>query len=169
MENKKHLEASCHCGHDHEHSSDCSCGHDHEHSSDCSCGHDHEHDSDCGCGHDHSHSHEGIESHMHDEAVVVSGKREIPGSLEKVKEDLTKELDKLAEWIEDQGGIVGHIKAYLDGAGDGYMLSNTGGGVQCTRAAGTGVHVNIAAIVFQVEIKETECRVAQIFENLKKK
>lgn len=147
MENK-HI----HNHHEHDH-------HDHDHE------HEHHHDHDH-CSHDHNH--EDIESHTHDESIIVSGKREIPGELETVKEKLTKELESLGEWIENQGGIIGHIKAYANGGGKGYMLSNTYGEVQCKETLKSDVHVNIAVIVFKVDIEELECRVAEIFERLTK-
>lgn len=142
MDNKDH------CNHEHQEHEHCN----HEH-------HEHEH-----C--DHGHNHEGIESHFHEEAVVCSGNREISGVLESIKEKLVIEIKSLAEWVEAQDGIIGHIKGYVEGGGMGYMLSTTGGEVQIKETQDSKVQVNIATIVFNVGIEELECRVASVFETL---
>lgn len=126
------------------------------------CDHEHSHDDHENCNHDHS----GIESHMHEESTVVSGKREITGDIEIISEKLQTELKKLASWVEENGGIVGHIKAYLDGGGRGYMLSTTGDEVHCKEMQSSLVHVVVTAIVFNVTIHEMECKVADIFTRI---
>ena len=144
MNNKEHNRSHSDCDHEHE-----NCNHNHH---------------DC-CENDHDHN--GIESHMHDGAIVVSANVEISGNVESIKERLKIELESLGRWVESQSGIIGHIKAYVEGRGFGTMMSTTGREVQCKTVANTIVHVNIAAIVYSVMIAEVECRVADIIQKIK--
>lgn len=159
-----HEHGKCDCNqHNHDHH-DC-CDHHNEHNQehhDC-CEHDHGHHDCC----EHGHDHHGIESHTHEGAAVVSGNVEITGDIEQIKEWLQIELENLALWIEEQGGIIGHIKAYIEGGGYGTMLSTTGRDVQCKTIANTAVQVNVASIVYGVNIKEVECKVADIIHKIR--
>lgn len=135
---------TCSCGHDHsEHDKShdrleeepCTCGHDHD---------DHEH-------HDHQHlksGHDGISITHHENAVIVSAQREISGDFTQVKETLAHGLKELADWVDSQNGLVGHIKAHLSTKGNSAMLSTTGDAVQIKETDSTSVTINLAVIVF---------------------
>ncbi|KNZ40223.1 hypothetical protein [Acetobacterium bakii] len=144
----------------------------HEHNGEpCSCGHDHSephqhHDrrkdaaEPCACGHDHSqhpapheNQHEKyipeeLSITHHENAVIVSAEREISGDYTRIKEALSIGLKSLAGWVENQNGLVGHIKAHLSEKGGSAMLSTTGDEVQIRETANPGVLINLAVIVF---------------------
>lgn len=117
------------------------------------------------CNHEncnHSHSHVGIKAKIHDGAIVISGDLEIQGSLKLIKDKVEMELTNFGKWVEDKGGIVGHIKAYIKSEGLGYMISFTFGEVQCKEVPPVNVNVSLVAIVFNVDLHEAECRFAEI-------
>ncbi|MBI4857219.1 MAG: hypothetical protein HY818_10830 [Acetobacterium woodii] len=138
----------------------CSCGRDHsEHNKfhdrlddqePCVCGHnhddykDHEH-------HDHQHpklGHDDVSITHHENAVIVSAEREISGDFTQVKETLALGLKDLADWVDSQNGLVGHIKAHLSTKGNSAMISTTGDAVQIKETDSTSVSINLAVIVF---------------------
>lgn len=142
----EHDEQACSCGHHHGH-------HDHsEHEK-----HDgyhnllkhqdhHEHDANCGCATEADHSE--ITVTRHEGAIICSVERVIAKEYAVVRDALEKEMKILAEWVEDQGGIVGHIKAFLTENAWSSMLSTTGGDVQIKENRTPKVTVNMAVIVF---------------------
>ena len=102
-----------------EHGHDCACGcrgHEHGHAS----GHDH-HDH-----HDHDHEHADVrkrsvslgwadvdlESHVHDQASTVSATIHARSDSGRSFGDIVEALQVVAQKVEEQGAIVGHIKAY---------------------------------------------------------
>ncbi|MBU4440692.1 MAG: hypothetical protein L6276_02520 [Acetobacterium sp.] len=146
--------------HHHHASEPCSCGHDHsEHGKSldrlheqepCACGHDHDDHKDHD-HHEHQHpklGHNDISITHHENAVIVSAEREISGDYAQVKETLALGLKELADWVDNQNGLVGHIKAHLSAKGNSAMLSTTGDAVQIKETEGTGILINLAVIVF---------------------
>lgn len=119
----------------------------------------------------HSHNHSdcnytGIELHRHEDALVCSGERDIIGDLEAVKEKMILELRSLAQWIDEQGGITGHIKSIVHLQSEGYMLSTTDGEVNTKEISQNRVHISIVAIVFKVDEKQLKCRIASLINGL---
>lgn len=120
----------------------------------CSCGHDHiEHHHQEKKHHHEEHQHGGLGHHEltithHENAVIVSAEREIRGDYNRVKEAMTRGLKDLADWVESQNGLVGHIKAHLSEKGYSAMLSTTGDDVQIKESDKQIVTVNLAVIVF---------------------
>lgn len=106
----------------------------------------------CERGHHHATNtltnHEGITVTHHEGAVICSAERVIAKEYGWVRNSLAMELKKLAEWVEEQGGIVGHIKAFLTELGYTSMLSTTGDDVQIKETWKPKVIVNIAIIAF---------------------
>ncbi|UWG96712.1 hypothetical protein LPY66_17800 [Dehalobacter sp. DCM] len=84
----------------------------------------------------------------HEGAVIFAAERVIAREYTWVKDTLEKELKALADAVEDQGGLVGHIKAFLTDQSNSAMLSATDGNVQIKETRHPKVMVNIAAIVF---------------------
>lgn len=109
---------------------------------------------------------DGINSRIHDGALVCSGARHITGDLERVRERLERETGLLDKWVEEQGGITGHIKAIISVNGPVYRLSSTGGEVDCKELGIKNIHVSIVAIVFEIEQKKMEQRVESLLEDL---
>ena len=142
--NHHHDGEPCSCGHDHsEHHK----SHDHHAKESCACGHDHDAHKD----HQHHHDKPGqtdIAITHHENALIVSVEREISGDYNHVKETLALGLEELANWVEDQNGLVGHIKAHLSEKGSSAMLSTTGDAVQIKETSNPGILINLAVIVF---------------------
>ncbi|WP_286946047.1 hypothetical protein [Acetobacterium sp. UBA5834] len=123
------------------------------------------------CNHDHhhgSHDHQGIKTHLHEDALVCSGEREISGELETVKKQLVSEIELLAAWIEKNGGIIGHIKALVEAASPVTVISTTGEEVAAREIAGSVIHVSVVAIVFNINPSNLECRMATLLGDLQK-
>lgn len=108
----------------------------------------------------HEHSHEGITVSIHEDAIVVSGHREMQGVLEKVKNTLVQEMEILGEWIVEQRGVIGHLKAYTESP----ALPKDENSEERKRKDITNVHINIVAIIYYINVMELECRIAQIFD-----
>ena len=127
------------------------------------------------CDH-HHHEHDqkdseppdGITSRIHDGALVCSAGRHITGDLEQVKQVLEKELGWLDAWVEEQGGITGHIKSIISVNGPVYKISATAGEVDTKKLSIKNIHVAIVAIVFQIDQDIMEKRIEELFESLLK-
>lgn len=158
-------------GHEHPHHENCNCGHDHhEHNE-----HTHEehvHHENCGCGqHDHPHEHDEngnciledpdelgvvyVESHLHDEARVISGRLTVIAGYDAVRTSLSIKLEHLAKVVQEMGGIVGHIKASCQ-VKTVEMFSVTDVDVTVKKAPEQEIKINLAAIVFLVDPEEAE-------------
>ena len=109
---------------------------------------------------------DGIISNIHDGALVCSGTRHITGDLEQVKQNLEKETGQLDAWVEEQGGITGHIKAIVNVNGPVFKISAIAGDVECTDLKLKDLHVTVVAIVFQIDQESLEQRVESLFEKL---
>lgn len=143
----------------HEHNGEpCFCNHDHsEHHKHhphqvvpCACGHDHDDHKD----HEHHHhqhpklDHGDLAITHHENAIIISAEREISGDYLLIKDTLALGLKELADWVESQDGLVGHIKGHLTEKAKSAMLSTTGDGVQIKEAHHPVVILNLAVIVF---------------------
>lgn len=134
----------------------------------------HEHqaheESACDCGHHHEKSsvtnHEGITVSHHEGAVICSAERVIVKEYRWVRDTLAGELKTLADWVEDQGGMVGHIKAFLTEKGYSSMLSTTGDDVQIKETRMPKVTVNLAIIVFFKNEDLLCLKLAELLEKL---
>ena len=109
---------------------------------------------------------DGINSSIHDGALVCSGSRHITGDLEQVRHSLASELGLLDTWVEEQGGITGHIKAIISVNGPVCRISATAGEVETKDLALKKFHVSIVAIVFQIDQKIMENRIESMFNKL---
>lgn len=121
---------------------------------------EHEH-----CHHDH-HSHEGIEIKRHEEALVITISREVPKELVEVKFICRECIENFCGWIEDNEGIVGHIKGYMHSFEKGYTFSCTGEEVTFYETKSNTVLVKVVAILYGVKEEGLACKVAEIFEGL---
>lgn len=176
-------EIRCSCDHDHDHSKEqhahpeepCSCGHDHrEHQhhshqeASCSCGHDHDKHKDHGkdkAQHPNP-GHEDISITHHENAVIVSAEREISGDYILIKETLELGLKALADWVESQDGLIGHIKAHLTEKGKNAMFSTTGDVVHIKETHHPSVTLNLAVIVFVNDEAALADQVSAMIKNL---
>lgn len=113
-------------------------------------------------------THDDVTSHIHDGALVCSGNRNITGDLTKVKKYLTGEVGMLAEWVEENNGIVGHIKGLVDVRGSVYMVSTTGGEVTSKEIPVSDITIYLVAIVFNIDIKKMESRMTSLLDIVEK-
>jgi hypothetical protein len=109
---------------------------------------------------------DGITSDFHNNALVCSANRHITGELEEVKKRLTFEAGALDKWVEEQGGITGHIKAIVSVNGPVCRISATAGEVDVKELPIKNVHVSLVAIVFEVDQKVMEQRVESLLDSL---
>nr|WP_320025303.1 hypothetical protein [uncultured Acetobacterium sp.] len=128
----------------------------------------HNHAESCTHNHDAGHHHHGIESHLHDDVLVCSGKRDIIGDLETIKQNLVGEIEILAKWIQEIGGIIGHVKALVERDSPITMISTTGEDVTVKEMAGSSIHASVVTIVFNTDAQSLECRIASLFDTLQK-
>lgn len=147
----------------HDHTENCSCGHNHN------AQHDHHaHDENCGCsleapdifGAVH------VESHLHDEARVISGDVTLFADYNKLKTILSEQLEVLAKAVNERGGIVGHIKASVE-VKLVEMFSVTDVAVSVKTAPGQEIKINMASIVFVIDPDEAVKLVTAALEAVK--
>ena len=128
--------------HDHHH-------HDHEYCRETE--HDHHH-------HDHEHTQEQLpllDIDEHEGALIGTVRCRITGEYAQVTEELEKAVKDLAEEIDRQGGIVGHIKAFVKEENRSCMLSLTEPGeVHRIPADNPAVLAEIANIIFGLSEEE---------------
>lgn len=126
--------------------------------------HQHEHE------HQHQHAldnvHDGITSHTHDGALVCSGKCSFTGDLGKAKECLKQEAGLLAGWVEENNGIIGHIKGLIEVHGPVYTISTTGGEITGKEMPAADLSVNLVAIVFNMDMEKMESRMVSLLDNM---
>ena len=138
--------------HDHEHCRETE--HDHHHHEHECCQeteHDHHH-------HDHEHTQEQLpllDIDEHEGALIGTVRCRITGEYAQVTEELEKAVKDLAEEIDRQGGIVGHIKAFVKEENRSCMLSLTEPGeVHRIPADNPAVLAEIANIIFGLSEEE---------------
>jgi hypothetical protein len=123
--------------------------HEHEHCQEAE--HDHHH-------HDHEHTQEQLpllDIDEHEGALIGTVRCRIPGDYAQVTEELEQAVKNLAEEIDRQGGIVGHIKAFVKEENRSCMLSLTEPGeVHRIPADHPAVLAEIANIIFGLSEEE---------------
>lgn len=117
----------------------------------------------CGCGqqshesHEHHHHHGEIQEEeevgkvrftRHEGALVCNAIWELSGDFLSVQQEVGKHMDALADWVEKEEGIIGHIKCFLEEKLRSSMLSTTGDGVNCVDYQDNRVEVQLTVIVY---------------------
>lgn len=117
----------------------------------------HTHSDNCGCMHEAPDALGVIrvESHLHDEARVISGALTVYADVGKLKSVLSEQLELLAKAVIERGGIVGHIKASVE-TKLVEMFSVTDVDVSVKTAPGQEIKINLAAIVFLIDPEAAE-------------
>lgn len=140
---------------DHEHEHD----HMHEHE------HHHEHDHDCHHGHDHhyDHEHEADEETLIDEdglfaslldhngALVASYRLTLTCPLDEAKSRLSRFALDVSDAVNQQDGLVGHVKAFAREQGSSFRISVTADEPDIIDFPGESVLVEGVAIVMAVD------------------
>jgi|GEM_PF-2842154 hypothetical protein len=109
---------------------------------------------------------DGITTAFHNNALVCSANRHVTGDIEQIKKKLLAEASLLDKWVEDQGGITGHIKAIISVNGPVCRISATAGEVDLKELPIRNFHVSLVAIVFKIEQKKIEQRVESLLAQL---
>ena len=108
--------------------------------------------------HDHEHTQEQLpllDIDEHEGALIGTVRCRITGEYAQVTEELEKAVKDLAEEIDRQGGIVGHIKAFVKEENRSCMLSLTEPGeVHRIPADNPAVLAEIANIIFGLSEEE---------------
>lgn len=138
--------------------------HEHDHQAQA----DHIHHENCGC-----HAQEPktlgaihVESHLHDEARVISGSLALFTDYRKLRSVLSDQLELLAKAVQERGGIVGHVKASVE-IKQIEMFSVTDVDVSVKTAPGQEIHINMASIVFAIDAEEAAMLVTNALEAVK--
>jgi hypothetical protein len=109
---------------------------------------------------------DGITFNIHNGALVCSANKHITGDLEGIKNRLASEAGLLDKWVEEQGGITGHIKAIVSVNSPVYRISATAGEVDIKELPIKDVHVSLVAIVFEIDQTELEERTRSLLDKL---
>ncbi|NLD36060.1 MAG: hypothetical protein GX654_04245 [Desulfatiglans sp.] len=109
---------------------------------------------------------DGISTDFHDKALVCSANRHVTGEIEEIKERLAFETGALDRWVEEEGGITGHIKAIVSANSPVCRISATAGEVDIKELPIKNFHVSLVAIVFEIEKTDLEKRVKSLMEGL---
>lgn len=109
---------------------------------------------------------DGITTTIHNGVLVCSANRHLTGDLEKIKKRLAMESGLLDKWVEEQGGITGHIKAIVSINGPVCRISATGGEIDLKELNINNVHVSLVAIVFEVDQNALERRIMSLLDRL---
>jgi hypothetical protein len=135
--------------------------HEHEH-------HEHIHTENCGCAPKTQEALGAIhvESHLHDQARVISGSLTLFADYGVFRASLSKQLEGLAKAVQACGGIVGHIKASAE-TKQTEMFSVTDTAVSVKTAPGQEIRITLAAIVFAVDPEEAETLVISALKAVK--
>ena len=144
-----------HEGHDHEHGHDDhdhdKHEHDHDHDHDHEHGHDdHDHDE-----HDHDHDHDDspVSISRHEESVIGVFKCAVSEPYARAVEIVEEKMTRIAEAVEKQGGVIGHIKSFVVAEGDRCMISITDieAGTQKRALHDDSAHFESVVIVLCIE------------------
>ena len=111
-----------------------------------------------------------INTKVHDKAQIasVSFSLLVSSGLGLLKDRLYEQLKITNKWADEQGALIGHVKAYIQwGQDEALMLSTTGEevdikGSELPIAAPENAEVGITAIVFGVELKMVKDRLVGI-------
>jgi hypothetical protein len=109
---------------------------------------------------------DGITFNIHNGALVCSANRHLIGDLEEIKNRLATEAGLLDKWVEEQGGITGHIKAIVSVNSPVCRISATAGEVDVKELPIRDVHVSLVAIVFEIDQAVLKQQVETLLEGL---
>lgn len=94
-------------------------------------------------------------------ATVCALELPVSGESERVREAVLQEINALSEWIDQRGGIVGHIKAALKTNSGTVFFFNAGSGTSVQTSSATGAVLQLTVIAFLVEDQKLRERLEQ--------
>ncbi len=132
--------------------------HDHHHQ-----GHDHH-------GHHHSSDKKTFHVHVHDGATVASGVFTVPLKYQAVVVYMQNQLKLIAEWVDAEGGIIGHIKAYLKRSDANTLMSITDCDeeVSVKKNERESVEISFTAIVYAIKPDVLDSRLSEMIHAIEK-
>lgn len=109
---------------------------------------------------------DGVTTEFHNNALVCSANRHVTGDLEEIKKRLAFETGALDRWVEEEGGITGHIKTIVSANGPVCRISATAGEVDIKELPIKNFHVSLVAIVFEIDKADLERRINSVLDGL---
>ena len=135
--------------------------------------HGHEHHQGHSCTNDHENEHhydkngnDGILLTHHNGAIILSLSRELPLNFDKSEKILQNKMEELSAWVNKQGGLVGHIKAYVTQKSKSAMISTTGNGCNIIPAESDSTLLDLTVIVFMVDEHQMCHRINEMLEHM---
>lgn len=116
-----------------------------------------------------------LQTTVHEGALAVSGELSaVSGSLEAMIKVLELALNDMNNWIVDNGGLVGHIKGFIQLSGQALMVSTTGDGVNYQILENMVPDsaknmISLTAIIFGIDQLAMEEQLLMVLENLEKR
>ncbi len=136
----------------------------HIHDENCQCGgHDDHHHSEAHHHHEHQHEAQAITVKTHETSIVGSYQFDLDQPFDEAQLNLDSWLQQVAKEVIDLGGIIGHIKAFLNSEGKNCMISITEDDSQKHYGEGCRCHVEGVAIVFCIQPEQLETILYRIF------
>lgn len=100
----------------------------------------------------------------HDNASIYSYENIVPLSLEETSSHLEDTIQKVRDLIEASGGLIGHIKSYLEESCRYADFSSTGGAITIHQGDMKQVRISFTAIVFLMEENPIKKEIQAIFD-----
>ena len=107
-----------------------------------------------------------VETHTHDEAVVVSGSLLVDSGAADISTQIAKELEIIAHEVETRGGITGHIKAALTVTSTD-MISVTDVKATINESPRKRALLTLTVIVFGIDRKEARDITGKALESIR--
>lgn len=119
-------------------------------------------------GHRHIHIIEkeiaGVKVSRHEDALIFNISKEYQLPYQELLTIIAQKLEDLSAWVDENGGLVGHIKGYITDETHSAMVSVTESCCHITRNTNALVKFSLTCIVFGVD-KEKMChKIAQILQ-----
>lgn len=100
----------------------------------------------------------------HDGAIICSYETVLDLPLDAAKPKLIAVIEAIQRYVENENGIVGHIKAFAEESGQAMTFSATGGKVSTLPGDNVQTSISLAVIVFDVNEKELQSLVEDLFD-----
>ncbi|WKY45068.1 hypothetical protein Q5O14_02920 [Eubacteriaceae bacterium ES2] len=115
-----------------------------------------------------------IRTTIHDEALAVSGEKVVTTlAMDDIKEQIIETFESIVKWIDQKGGIIGHLKGFVLENGTGFMISTTGTAVNIIEQPDSifedkGIKISLVLIVFGMGQSDLEDKLIELFDQLTK-
>lgn len=115
-----------------------------------------------------------IKTTLHDEAIAVSGEKVVTRlAMDDIKEQIIEAFKSMTKWIEQKGGIIGHLKGFVLENSTGFMISTTGTAVNIIEQPDSifedkGIKISLVLIVFGINQSSLEDKLIELFDQLTK-